>query len=158
MTLATYAAVAAVTILVAIGIAVRPRPFRKSLTFDQLNGFARLNGKDPGSGTNALTTFYGWRQDQWTALARGLGALAIAILLALIGATIDASKVVREITEDAASEEAGSVTVTTTEAMTSPEFLALFGAVVILSGGVWLRSRAIHREFADDADRLSKIF
>ena len=85
-----------------------------SLTVNQLNGFARQNKVDPGRGTEALSTFYGWRQDIFRGgVARGLGAFAVALLLALVGASLEAGKTIKETTTGSAQPK--PTTITTTE-------------------------------------------
>jgi hypothetical protein len=122
-----YLALGVLIVLIAVAIALRPWPFRPSLTVDELNGFARLNAGDAGSGTEAMLTFYGWRQEQWNGLARGFGALAVALLLALVGATLDAGKIVTEATTPSGESPTPSDNskTTTTTSKTSPEVLAL---------------------------------
>ena len=153
MTTVSYVALIVVLVAVAATVALRPWPFPPSLTSDELNGFIRQNLAEPGRGTESLSTFYGWRQELWSVLARGLGAFAVALLLALVGASLEDGKTVRtQATGGIAAPQAS--TMTTTESGTSPEVLALVGGVAILAAGVWLRSRAVQREFARDLGRL----
>jgi len=154
VTVVAYVALAVLVVASAALVALRPWPFPPSLTIDELNGFARLNATDPGSGTGALSSFYGWRQDLWSVLTRGCAAFAVALLLALVGATLEAGKTVKVIM-NGPSPKARSTSVTSTEAKTSPAVLALIGGLMVLSTAAWLRSRAVQREFAADAGRLS---
>jgi hypothetical protein len=73
MTVAAYVALAVLVAATAALVALRPWPFPPSLTVSELNGFVRLNASDPGRGAEALSGFYGWRQDLWSMLARGCG-------------------------------------------------------------------------------------
>jgi len=145
-------ALGVLVILVAALVALRPRPFRPSLTIDELLGFATLNLADPGQGTDAVTTFYEWRQNHWTVIARGCGALAVSLLLALVGASLEAGKTV---TEEPTNPTGGGRTVTRTEADTSPEVLGLVGGLLVLGSSAWFRTRALHREFSADIGRLA---
>ena len=128
--------------------------FAPSLTVDELNGFARLDRGEAGRGPEALGVFYGWRQDKWANLARGFGAAAVAVVLALVGATLESGKTVTERTADRAAAAAATKT-TTTESETSPEAFALLGGFLVLGGVAWLRTRALHREFAADLGQLT---
>jgi hypothetical protein len=154
MSVVAYVALGVLVIASAALVALRPWPFPPSLTLDELNGLARLNASDPGGGTGALSSFYGWRQDLWSVLTRGCAAFAVALLLALVGATLEAGKTVK-VTTTGPTPEARSTSVTSTETKTSPEVLALIGGLIVLSTAAWLRSRAVQREFAADAGRLS---
>jgi hypothetical protein len=132
-----YVALVLGALFAAAVIALRPSPFRPSVSVDQLNAFVRLNAGGRG-GTEALSTFYGWRQESWKAVAGGCGAFAVAVVLALLGAALETGK-----------------TATTTAMRGAPEVLALVGALALYALAFWLRSRALHREFSDDVIRLS---
>ena len=151
-----FVALGLLIVLVAALVTLRPWPFPPSLTIDELNGFSRLNLTDPGHGADAMATFYEWRQDQWGVLARGFGALAVTLLLTLVGASIETGKTV---TAEAPSPAGRGVatTITTTRSETSPAVLALVGGLVLLGGAAWLRSRALHGEFATDIGRITEL-
>jgi hypothetical protein len=149
---AAYVTLGVVAILVAALVALRPWPFPPSVTTDELLGFARLGRTD---GVDAMSKFYGWRQDQWSLLARGFGAFAVAVLLALVAASLEAGKRVLEQSPNQRGSETTKITIT--ESQTSPEVLALVGALVVFGGSAWFRARALQREFSDDVARLTLI-
>ena len=153
MELAAYITLAVLVVVTAGLVALRPRPFPPSLSVDELNGFARQNIADPGRGTEALSAFYGWRQDLWSGLARGTGAIAVALLLALVGASLEAGKTVKEEVPEPPAEVSSTV-VTPSDVTTSPATLALIGGLAVFGTGVWFRARAVQREFARDVARL----
>jgi hypothetical protein len=148
-----YLALGLIVILVGALVALRPWPFPPSLTVDDINAFARQNTADPGRGTDALATYYGWRQDLWSTLARGVGALAVALFLALAGASLEAGTTVKERTVSPPAQPQPTK-VTSTESTTSPETLALIGGLIVIGAGAWLRTRAVQREFAGDVGRV----
>ena len=149
-----YGSLAALVVLLAMLVALRPWPFPPSLSADEINGFARLNLDEGGTGTDAMSKFYDWRQSQWNGFARGLGGLAVALLLAVVGATLETGKVVTETTSET-SKEPGAVKRTRTDRDTSPEVFALIAGLLIVAEAAWLRSRALQHEFSADAGRLT---
>jgi hypothetical protein len=57
----------------------------RGLPSGQLDALARLAGtSDSARGTDALTTVYGWREDQWRQLARGAAGVVVALLVAVV--------------------------------------------------------------------------
>jgi hypothetical protein len=148
-----YVSSAVVVVVVSLAIALRPWPFPPSLTSEEINGFVRQNGADPGRGTEALSTFYAWRQDIWTVVARGAGAFAVALLLALVGASLEAGKTVTT-KSTGATAKANTKTVAETDSKTSPAVLALVLGLSVFAVAAWQRSRAVQREFAADVGRL----
>jgi hypothetical protein len=155
MEFVAYASLVLVALVVAILVALRPYPFRQSVTPDQMNGFARI---DPGArthGVDAISTFYTWRQDQWRQLARGLAALAVTLIVALASAGLEGGKSVTETTTPPTGGETKKVT--TTESDTSPEVLAFIAGFLIVGSGAWMRARALQREFSDDVARLTFV-
>jgi hypothetical protein len=151
-----YASLLLVALVVAVLVALRPHPFPQSVTADQMNGFARIDPAARTHGVDAMSTFYTWRQDQWRQLARGLAALAVTLIVALAGASLEGGK---RVTEKTTPPTGGAQTtkVTTTESDTSPEVLALIAGLLIVGGGAWMRSRAMQREFSDDVARLTLV-
>lgn len=141
--------------LLAVGY---PWPALSGLRDDEIAAIARLSRDDQTGGLEALKTSYGWRQDRWMILARGSGAFVVALVLALVGATLQADRVVVE--KPLGEQPRGGVSAgkrTTTESRTSPEAFVLASVGLVVAVGAWGRSRALQLQYGRDVRRVSEL-
>ena len=150
----SYAALGLGVAVATLFVASRRWLFPPSVSVDERNAFKRLNRSRAHGGTEALSTFYGWRQDAWVTLARGTAGVAAAVLLAFVGATLEDGKTEQTMTTRASGLPGTPTKTTTTSTRSSTEVFALVGGLSAFAIAFWFRARAVQREFKSDIVRL----
>ena len=131
------------------------RLFPRLIPLDRVLALSVVDRTSIVVGLGPITQFYEWSQDRWASLAKGAGATAVSLLLAVVGFAIGDG--VTSFASEAASGGSTKETISTAVAPALDEVIWLTAFVFVVASIGWLRSATVHRDFAEDIAAVSEI-
>jgi hypothetical protein len=130
-----------------------------------LRSIRKLQGDAPAP--SPVTKLFEWREGQWSKLAGALGALGVTLLVALVGASLDAESASSEKKAKEPAAQAtpqpipkhGKAAAADSDGDEDPQVVVsiVIGMSWLLATAAWQRARVVQNAYTGEVGRLMRI-